>query len=353
MSGAQVGDEPGDGRVFGEADPFEQAEQRREVDDQAGLDAFAESGGRRSAGARARQRARRAQARRHRRFAEAEHELRLAGGVAAVGDVQHDAAGRSASRRPPRRCPGSTPGETDAPGPAQLIGERGDGGAERAGFLEAITTAAFSSSRLPPLAKIPAEPIQLANSRRACAVGAPSASSGVRSRFQQRLHAERPELGLLCPPLPERASERRRPRAALRRRWRGSCRGGRGRAARELAPLLGQTQASVLTKLSERRGFVYLARALPARAAQSVLALKLAGVAGTSVMRRVYPRGTLAAQVLGVVGAEGSGLGRASSTRATSSSPAAPAGGVWSATRAASRCRSPKPARRRRASRCR
>ena len=53
---------------------------------------------------------------------------------------------------------------------------------------------------------------------------------------------------------------------------------------------------------------MYLARALPARAAQSVLALKLAGVAGTSVMRRVYPRGTLAAQVLGVVGAEGSGL---------------------------------------------
>jgi cell division protein FtsI (penicillin-binding protein 3) len=79
-------------------------------------------------------------------------------------------------------------------------------------------------------------------------------------------------------------------------------------AAQLLAPLLGQSQSSLLTELSERRGFVYLARALPARQAQAVLALKLAGVTGTPVMRRVYPRGPLAAQVLGVVGAEGTGL---------------------------------------------
>jgi cell division protein FtsI/penicillin-binding protein 2 len=79
-------------------------------------------------------------------------------------------------------------------------------------------------------------------------------------------------------------------------------------AAEKLAPLLGQAQASVLRKLSERRGFVYLARALPAAQAQAVLALRLPGVAGTQVMRRVYPRGALAAQVLGVVGTEGHGL---------------------------------------------
>jgi cell division protein FtsI/penicillin-binding protein 2 len=79
-------------------------------------------------------------------------------------------------------------------------------------------------------------------------------------------------------------------------------------AARRLAPLLGRPQASVLTELSERRGFVYLARALPARAAQAVLALGIAGVTGTPVMRRVYPRGALAAQLLGVVGSEGGGL---------------------------------------------
>jgi cell division protein FtsI/penicillin-binding protein 2 len=79
-------------------------------------------------------------------------------------------------------------------------------------------------------------------------------------------------------------------------------------AAQRLAPLLGAPQPSVLRKLSERRGFVYLARALPAKAAQQVLALKIPGIAGTQVMRRVYPRGMLAAQVLGMVGTEGKGL---------------------------------------------
>jgi cell division protein FtsI/penicillin-binding protein 2 len=79
-------------------------------------------------------------------------------------------------------------------------------------------------------------------------------------------------------------------------------------AAQRLAPLLGQSEAKVLRKLSQRTGFVYLARALPGPQAQRVLELKIPGVAGTPVMRRVYPRGTLAAQVLGVVGTEGAGL---------------------------------------------
>jgi cell division protein FtsI/penicillin-binding protein 2 len=39
-----------------------------------------------------------------------------------------------------------------------------------------------------------------------------------------------------------------------------------------------------------------------------VLALKIPGVTGTPVMRRVYPRGPLASQVLGLVGTEGGGL---------------------------------------------
>jgi cell division protein FtsI/penicillin-binding protein 2 len=78
--------------------------------------------------------------------------------------------------------------------------------------------------------------------------------------------------------------------------------------AQRLAPLLGQPQASVLSKLSQRRGFVYLARALPARQARAILALKIPGVAGTPVMRRVYPYGPLAAQVLGILGTDGNGL---------------------------------------------
>jgi cell division protein FtsI (penicillin-binding protein 3) len=79
-------------------------------------------------------------------------------------------------------------------------------------------------------------------------------------------------------------------------------------AAQRLAPLLGQSQSRLLRALSEHSGFVYLARALPATRARMVLALKIPGIAGTPVMRRVYPRGTLAAQVLGVVGIEGGGL---------------------------------------------
>ena len=79
-------------------------------------------------------------------------------------------------------------------------------------------------------------------------------------------------------------------------------------AARRLSPLLGRPQDELLRKLSERTGFVYLVHALPARQARAALALRIPGIAGTAVMRRVYPRGTLAAQVLGVVNTKGQGL---------------------------------------------
>jgi cell division protein FtsI/penicillin-binding protein 2 len=79
-------------------------------------------------------------------------------------------------------------------------------------------------------------------------------------------------------------------------------------AAEKLAPLLGVPQAVLLRELSERTGFVYLARALPAKQAHEVLALKIDGISGAPVMRRVYPRGSLAAQVLGSLGTEGNGL---------------------------------------------
>jgi cell division protein FtsI (penicillin-binding protein 3) len=78
--------------------------------------------------------------------------------------------------------------------------------------------------------------------------------------------------------------------------------------AQKLAPLLGLSQAQVLTKLSVHSGFVYLARALPAARARTLLGLDIAGIQGTPVTRRVYPRHTLAAQVLGLVGTEGNGL---------------------------------------------
>ncbi len=78
--------------------------------------------------------------------------------------------------------------------------------------------------------------------------------------------------------------------------------------SKRLAPLLGQSSPAILEKLSEHRGFVYLARSLPQAQAEAVLALKVPGISGTPVTRRVYPRGALAAQVLGFVGTEGQGL---------------------------------------------
>jgi cell division protein FtsI (penicillin-binding protein 3) len=80
-------------------------------------------------------------------------------------------------------------------------------------------------------------------------------------------------------------------------------------AATQLAPLLGLSPTRVLTLLSEHTGFVYLAHVLGYNAAQRVLALKLLGIQGVPVMRRVYPRSTLAAQVLGIVGTEHEGAG--------------------------------------------
>ena len=44
-------------------------------------------------------------------------------------------------------------------------------------------------------------------------------------------------------------------------------------AAAQLAPLLGTSQPTVLARITRHSGFVYLARALPARQAQAVIAL--------------------------------------------------------------------------------
>ncbi len=80
------------------------------------------------------------------------------------------------------------------------------------------------------------------------------------------------------------------------------------RAANLLAPLLDRSRTQVLTDLSEHRGFVYLAHALPAAQAHAVRALNIPGLAETPTMRRVYPRGALAGQVLGTVSSEGRAL---------------------------------------------
>lgn len=80
--------------------------------------------------------------------------------------------------------------------------------------------------------------------------------------------------------------------------------------AGRLAPLLGLDGGTVLAKLSEQTGFVYLAHRLPAAQASRIAALHLAGVALTPSSRRVYPRAWLASQLLGAASdAPGGGSG--------------------------------------------
>ncbi len=61
-------------------------------------------------------------------------------------------------------------------------------------------------------------------------------------------------------------------------------------------------------KLHDDGGFVWIARQLPMQAAAVVKQLKIPGVATIEEHRRSYPRGALAANVVGYVGLDGEGL---------------------------------------------
>jgi cell division protein FtsI/penicillin-binding protein 2 len=81
------------------------------------------------------------------------------------------------------------------------------------------------------------------------------------------------------------------------------------KVAASLAPLLDVPAGTLLRKLARRdTGFVYLARDLPAAAADRVGRLELPGIQLTPGHRRVYPRQYMASQLLGSVGTEGFGL---------------------------------------------
>lgn len=99
-------------------------------------------------------------------------------------------------------------------------------------------------------------------------------------------------------------------------------------AAQRLAPLVGRPVAQVLSELSEHTGNVYLAHALPAARAKAVEALGIPGVTATPVERRVYPRGQLAAQVVGVAGERAQGS-QASNTPTTPCCAGRRACGAW------------------------
>lgn len=79
--------------------------------------------------------------------------------------------------------------------------------------------------------------------------------------------------------------------------------------ANRLAPLIGVPANKLVADLARRdTGFVYLARNVRAGAADKIRALKIDGIDFAPGALRTYPRGALAAQVLGVVGLDGNGL---------------------------------------------
>ena len=79
--------------------------------------------------------------------------------------------------------------------------------------------------------------------------------------------------------------------------------------AGKLAPLLGLSQFTLVSDLTGKKQFVYLAHQVTPQVEKQVLALKLPGISAESTNKRVYPAGDVAANVLGFVGSDGKGLG--------------------------------------------
>jgi cell division protein FtsI/penicillin-binding protein 2 len=81
------------------------------------------------------------------------------------------------------------------------------------------------------------------------------------------------------------------------------------KVAARLAPLIGRTESELLEKLSDKdSGFVYLRRKMDAALGEQIEELKIEGIDTVVEAKRTYPQGPLAAQVLGMVGTDNTGL---------------------------------------------
>jgi cell division protein FtsI (penicillin-binding protein 3) len=78
--------------------------------------------------------------------------------------------------------------------------------------------------------------------------------------------------------------------------------------ARQIADTLGLKPGAVRTALSAPGTFAYVARQVALDAAARLEALRLPGIGFLPAPKRAYPAGSLAAQVLGFVGVDGTGL---------------------------------------------
>ena len=78
--------------------------------------------------------------------------------------------------------------------------------------------------------------------------------------------------------------------------------------AEKLSVLLGIDVGLLRTRLTAAGSFVYLARSVEMPVADRIAALNLAGIGELPESKRVYPQGSVAAQVVGFVGTDGTGL---------------------------------------------
>ena len=79
-------------------------------------------------------------------------------------------------------------------------------------------------------------------------------------------------------------------------------------AAAALAPVLNLPQPKVYEKLSRAKGFVWLARKVDPQVADAVRQMKVKGIHLVAEPKRFYPKGSLAASVIGYVGLDDNGL---------------------------------------------
>jgi len=91
------------------------------------------------------------------------------------------------------------------------------------------------------------------------------------------------------------------------RQWGNPDRKAAAEVAAKLAPILDQTKGQVLDKLLRKKTFVYLERHLPPMKVAAIRALELDGIEFQPESRRFYPRGSLAAQIIGFTNIDGLG----------------------------------------------
>jgi cell division protein FtsI (penicillin-binding protein 3) len=79
-------------------------------------------------------------------------------------------------------------------------------------------------------------------------------------------------------------------------------------AAKELAPVLGWSVSKTEKALTGDAGFSYLRKNIEPAVRDAAISLKIPGIGADPVSKRIYPAGSVAGNVLGFVGADGSAL---------------------------------------------